>query len=174
MWKRINFVGSIKDAIAESPDLPVYNISTSLWWFEIVWTVFGVRNAAQASACSSGLKYASATLAGYMMGLGVWLDLAFHIGIPALLHLYSGQPAAEILPPGVDAAGGGSSLPPAPPKRKAAPPKRECPKCRHDEIADALKMCPICGTFVPPLEFFIKKAKETKEKKEAALAKIQG
>ena len=101
MWKRINWVGNLKDAISESPELAVYTVSTSLWWFEFVWTIFGVRNAVEASACSNGLKYASETLAWYMMCLGVWLDLAFHIGIPAMLHLYSGQPAADILPPGV-------------------------------------------------------------------------
>lgn len=159
MWKRINWVGALKDAVAESPDLPVYYVSTTLWWCEAVLTVFGVRNAAEASACSTGLKYAADTLAGYMMGLGLWLDFLFHIGVPAFLHLYSGQPAADILPPGAGFVDPPSALPPAPPKRKAPPPKRECPKCRHDDIADALKMCPVCGAFVPPLEYFLKKAK---------------
>ena len=37
-----------------------------------------------------------------MLCLGNWIDLGFHIIIPALLHLYSGQPGADIMPPGVD------------------------------------------------------------------------
>jgi hypothetical protein len=56
MFKRINWVGALKDAIAESPELPTYALSTTLWWFEFGWTIFGVRNAAEASACSNGLK----------------------------------------------------------------------------------------------------------------------
>jgi hypothetical protein len=163
MWKRINWVGSLKDAIAESPEIPIYTITATLWWFELGWTIFGVRNAAQASACSNGLRYSSRIMAGYMMGLGIWLDLAFHILIPSFLHLYSGQPAADILPPGAEYVDPKSSLPPVPPKRKRPPPKRECPRCRHDAIPDELKMCPICGSFVPPLEFFLKKALDKKD-----------
>jgi hypothetical protein len=171
MWKRINWVGNLKDAVAESPELFIYTIAATLWWCEFGWTIFGVRNAAEASACSEGLKYSSRVMAGYMMGLGVWLDLIFFIGIPALLHLYSGQPASDILPPGADFVEPKSSLPPVPPKRKKPPPKRECPRCRHDDIPEELKMCPICGSFVPPLDFFLnkdKKAEEDKEDKEKA------
>lgn len=167
MWKRINWVGALKDAIAESPELPIYTVTATLWWLQFGWTIFGVRNAAEASACSVGLLYASRTLAGYMMGLGVWLDLLFHIGVPTVMHLYSGQPAADLLPPGSDFVEPRDALPPMPAKRKRPPPKRECPKCRHDKIPDELKMCPICGTFTPPLEYFIKKDKKEDEDEEA-------
>jgi len=164
MWRRINWVGALKDAIAESPENLPYVVATTLWWFQLGWTFFGVKCAVEAGACSDGLKYASETLAWYMLCLGNWLDLAFHIVIPALLHLYSGQPGADILPPGVDHVDPPNALPPAPPKRKAPPPKRECPKCRLDKIADEYKMCPVCNAFVPPLEYFIKKAQEEKDK----------
>jgi hypothetical protein len=163
-WKRVNLVGHLKDATAEYPEVRLYTLSTAIWWVEFGWTIFGVRNAAEADACSTNLKYSANTLAGYMMGLGLWLDFGFHILIPALLHMYSGQPAADLLPPGSEFIEPGDSLPPAPPKRKAPPPQRECPKCLHTEIPEELKMCPICGAFVPPLEAFIKKDKEEKEK----------
>eukprot|EP00613_Pedinella_sp_CCMP2098_P046676 CAMPEP_0171830102 /NCGR_PEP_ID=MMETSP0992-20121227/8053_1 /TAXON_ID=483369 /ORGANISM="non described non described, Strain CCMP2098" /LENGTH=253 /DNA_ID=CAMNT_0012445401 /DNA_START=349 /DNA_END=1108 /DNA_ORIENTATION=+ len=164
MWKRINWVGALKDALAESPEIFIYTVAATLWWLEFGWTIFGVRCAAQASACSGGLLYASRTMAGYMMGLGLWIDLVFHIVIPALMHLYSGQPAADILPPGAGHVDGDTaSLPPAPQKRKRPPPKRECPKCRHDAIPEELKMCPICGSFVPPLEFFLNKVKQEED-----------
>lgn len=174
MWRRINMIGNLKDTLAEYPEIRLYSIGTILWWLEFSWTIFGVRNAAEASACSSQLKYSANTLAGYMMGLGMWIDLLFHIIIPALLHMYSGQPAADILPPGT-VVETSDSLPAAPPKRKRPPPKRECPKCRFDDIAEELKMCPICGAFVPPLEAFIKKEKEdlAKEKEKEAGKKKQ-
>jgi len=172
MWRRINMLGNLKDAIAEYPEIRIYSLSTMIWWTELGWTIFGVRNAAEADACSANLKYSVNTLAGYMMGLGIWIDFIFHIGIPAYLHMYSGQPASDLFPPGTNFIETSDSLPPAPAKRKAPAPKRECPKCRHTEIPQELKMCPICGAFVPPLEAFIKKDKEEKEKeKEKAEAK---
>jgi hypothetical protein len=168
MWRRINMIGSLRDTLAEYPEIRLYSVGTIIWWTEFGWTVFGVRNAAEASACSTWLKYSADTLAGYMMGLGLWLDLGFHIIIPAMLHMYSGQPAADILPPGA-VIETNDALPLAPPKRKRPPPKRECPKCKFTDIEEALKMCPICGAFVPPLEAFIKKEKEAlaKEKENA-------
>jgi len=167
MWRRINWVGDLKDAISEYPELNVYTVATTLWWLEFFWTIYGVWQAAMASACSRGLKYAGHTLAGYMFGLGLWLDLIFHVVVPAYLHLYSGQAAAEVLPPGAMFEEPADSLPPAPPKRKRPPPKRECPRCKHDKIADELKMCPICGQFVPPLEYFQQKEKELQEEDKA-------
>lgn len=164
MWKRIQWVGALKDAIAESPELATYTTATTLWWFEFGWSMFGLQVAVEASACSTGLKYASETLSAYMFGLGIWLDLLFHIVVPSLMHLYSGQPGADILPPGATYVDPTDSLPKAPPKRKRPPPKRECPRCRHDAIPEELKMCPVCGAFVPPLEVFIKIDKEEQEK----------
>lgn len=99
-----------------------------------------------------------------MMGLGVWLDLGFHILVPSLLHMYSGQPGADLLPPGAGLVEPPDALPPPPPKRKKPPPKRECPKCKLDKIADDLKMCPVCGAFVPPLEYFVQKQQAELEK----------
>jgi hypothetical protein len=98
-----------------------------------------------------------------MMGFGVWLDLLFHIVIPAMLHLYSGQAAAEIIPPGAMIPEPGVALPPKPPKRKRPPPKRECPRCKNDNVPDNLKLCQVCGQFVPPLHFFLEKKKVNKD-----------
>jgi hypothetical protein len=103
-----------------------------------------------------------------MLGLGVWLDLFFHVLGPSLLHVYSGQPGADVLPPGVGFVEPPDSLPPPPPKRKKPPPQRECPKCKLDAVADDLKLCPVCGAFVPPLEYFVQKqqAELSKDKEE--------
>ena len=57
-------VGSLKDALAEIPELWQYTVSTTIWWFEFGTTLFGVYCAAEASACSSGLRYAASTLGG--------------------------------------------------------------------------------------------------------------
>ena len=151
-WRRINWVGSLKDGLAEMPELWQYTLSTTIWWFEFGTTLFGVYCAAEASACSSGLRYASETLGGYMLGCGCWLNCAFFVVVPTFLHLYSGQPGSDLIPPGATIEEPAIALPPPPPRRKKAPPKRECPRCRAtDEIAPNLKLCPICGTFVPPI-----------------------
>lgn len=147
-WKRINWVGDLKDALAEIPELWQYVASTMIWWFEFGASLFGCICAAQASACSSGLRYASETLAGYMLGCGCWLNFAFFIGVPCFLHIYSGQPGSDLVPPGATLMQVPDSLPKPPPKRKVSPPKRECPRCRaSDEIPLALKLCPVSSSF---------------------------
>ena len=87
-----------------------------------------------------------------MLGCGCWLNCAFYVAAPTLLHLSSGQPGADLIPPGGSVPEPAAALPPPPPKRKKAAPKRECPRCRAtDEIPPNLKLCPICGAFVPPI-----------------------
>lgn len=166
MWRRINWVGSLRDTISEMPELWVYWASTSLVWTEFINLMLGSIYHASARACSDNLLYAGQVLIGWQWFSVCFLQFPFHIVLPSMMHIYAGQPASDIFPRGTEPPEPEVSLPPMPPKKKIKP-KRECLKCKYKMGGDEMKMCPVCGAYVPTLAEQIEAADEDKDEKDA-------